>query len=220
MSESAGLRERKKQETRRRISDVATTLFRERGFDAVTVAEVAEAANVSKMTVFNYFPRKEDLFIDRIPEAIELLTGAVLRRPAGVSPVAAVRARLLELIEQGHPLSAVGADHTAFWRTLLASPALRARSREAVEELEDSLASALAEAADNNRPDAPGPRAAGGMGAEAARMTAALIIAVMRTAFQLAALRQLAGEPTEVITAEQPALVDRWFDALDRAIEG
>lgn len=61
----AGLRERKKWETRRRISDVATGLFFARGFDNVTIAEVAEAAGVSRMTVFNYFPRKEDLFLDR-----------------------------------------------------------------------------------------------------------------------------------------------------------
>ena len=53
-----GLRERKKQATRRMISDVATGLFVRRGFDAVTVAEIADAAGVSKMTVFNYFPRR------------------------------------------------------------------------------------------------------------------------------------------------------------------
>lgn len=61
-----GLRERKKRLTRQRISGEATALFLERGFDEVAVAEVARAAGVSTMTVFNYFPRKEDLFLDRI----------------------------------------------------------------------------------------------------------------------------------------------------------
>ncbi len=60
-----GLRERKKRQTRQHISDVATGLFLERGFDAVTIAEVAEAADVSVNTVYNYFPAKEDLFLDR-----------------------------------------------------------------------------------------------------------------------------------------------------------
>ena len=63
MTNEKGLRERKKLATRRAISDIATGLFMERGFDNVTVAEVAEVANVAKMTVFNYFPRKEDLFL-------------------------------------------------------------------------------------------------------------------------------------------------------------
>ena len=77
------LRERKKRETRQRISNVATGLFMLRGFDNVTVAEVAEAANVSKMTVFNYFPRKEELFFDRGAEAIELTEAAIRDRAPG-----------------------------------------------------------------------------------------------------------------------------------------
>ncbi|MBP2048736.1 AcrR family transcriptional regulator [Streptomyces griseochromogenes] len=71
------LRERKKRQTRQRISDVATVRFVERGFDKVTVTEVARAAGVSAMTVFNYFPRKQDLFLDRIPEAVETFGEAV-----------------------------------------------------------------------------------------------------------------------------------------------
>src|ERR1700712_5361728 len=74
-----GLRERKKRETRQHLSDIATGLFYERGFDAVSVAEVADAAGVSKMTVFNYFPRKEDLFFDRGPELAELFSEAIHR---------------------------------------------------------------------------------------------------------------------------------------------
>ncbi|HEY0194530.1 MAG TPA: helix-turn-helix domain-containing protein, partial [Kofleriaceae bacterium] len=81
-----GLRERKKQETRKRISDTATGLFMQRGFDKVTVAEIAELANVSKMTVFNYFARKEDMLFDREPEALELIRRAVVERPAGAIP--------------------------------------------------------------------------------------------------------------------------------------
>jgi AcrR family transcriptional regulator len=59
-----GLRERKKRETRRSISDIATTLFMAKGFDNTTIAEIAEAAGVSPQTVANYFPTKTDLFFD------------------------------------------------------------------------------------------------------------------------------------------------------------
>ncbi|HEU5212074.1 MAG TPA: helix-turn-helix domain-containing protein, partial [Gaiellaceae bacterium] len=85
------LRERKKQETRRRIGEAAHRLFEERGFDAVTVASVAEAADVSEGTVFNYFPTKEDLFYTGM-EAFEAeLVEAVRRREPGTSVIAAFR---------------------------------------------------------------------------------------------------------------------------------
>src|SRR5690349_6126904 len=101
------LRERKKQATRQRISDVATGLFVERGFDEVTVAEVARAADVSAMTVFNYFPRKEDLFLDRIPQAVDMFTEAVRQRDPAQSPLAALRALALQLLDQRHPLGGI-----------------------------------------------------------------------------------------------------------------
>ena len=69
------LRERKKRQTRQRISDVATSLFLERGFDEVTVAEIAAACDVSEKTVYNYFPTKESLLLDRE----ERMTDAIRR---------------------------------------------------------------------------------------------------------------------------------------------
>lgn len=68
-----GLRERKKRETRQRISDIATGLFLERGFMDVTIADVAEAADVSVNTVYNYFATKEDLFLDRSKGVVDRL---------------------------------------------------------------------------------------------------------------------------------------------------
>src|SRR4051794_16595025 len=134
-----GLRERKRIETRQRIADIATIMFAQRGFDAVTVAQIATAADVSKVTVFNYFPRKEDMLFDRAPEAEAMLVDAVEQRAPGQTPVAAVRTLLVDLARAGHPLLGVGPNYAAFQRIVLASPTLVGRVREAVDELEDGL---------------------------------------------------------------------------------
>lgn len=81
-----GLRERKKRQTRQYISDVATGLFIERGFDTVTVAEIADAANVSVNTVYNYFPAKEDLFFDRSAGLVDRMVRWVRGRNKGSRP--------------------------------------------------------------------------------------------------------------------------------------
>ena len=77
------LRERKKARTRAHIADIAMTLFAGRGFDEVTVAEVAETADVGVSTVFKYFPTKEDLFFDRQDEVVEHLSRVLRARLAG-----------------------------------------------------------------------------------------------------------------------------------------
>src|SRR5207342_2172868 len=96
-----GLRERRKQETRQAISDIATVMFADRGFDAVTISQVAEAAGVAKMTVTNYFPRKEDLVYDRAEEIIGGLARAVRGRPPGESLLAAVRRDYADAVARG-----------------------------------------------------------------------------------------------------------------------
>src|SRR6266508_6253841 len=82
MSAELGLRERKKQQTRRAIREAAMRLFLERGFDQVSVAEVARAADVSEQTVYNYFPTKEDLVYERMDAFEQELLAAVRERPA------------------------------------------------------------------------------------------------------------------------------------------
>ncbi|MDH6541115.1 TetR/AcrR family transcriptional regulator [Streptomyces lavendulae] len=195
---TGSLRARKKRETRQRISDVATALFGARGFDHVTVAEVAKAAEVSTMTVFNHFPRKEDLFLDRIPEAVELFSAAVRDRPDGTPPLAGLRELLLRLLDQRHPLAGVGDTFPHFWRIVLGSPALRARAREGVEELEDALAEAI-----------------GGPGA---RLTAALTVAAYRTVYVTTARRLLAGERAADLAEDHRARIHAAFDAVERAL--
>ena len=85
-----GLRDRKKRLTRQQISDVATTLFVVRGFDHVTVSEIAEIVGVSEKTVYNYFPTKESLVFDRAEEGIERMVAALQEREPGESPTRAL----------------------------------------------------------------------------------------------------------------------------------
>ncbi|MFJ4325085.1 TetR/AcrR family transcriptional regulator [Streptomyces tricolor] len=194
------LRERKKHETRQRISDIATGLIAQRGFDAVTVAEIARAAGVSPMTVFNYFPRKEDLFLDRIPQAADLFATAVRDRAPGEPPLAALRRLTLRLLDERHPLGGVGETFADFWRVVVDSPALRARAREGAEEIERALAGALGEA-----------------GVTDPELAAALTVAAYRTVFLGSVRRLLAGDPVEEVAGDHRCRLEEAFGALERA---
>ncbi len=129
-----GLRAWKKARTRTTISDVATGLFMRDGFEAVTVAQIAAAAEVSVKTVFNYFPSKEELFFDRVEDVIGALADAVVERPAGATMVGALHGVLADRLV---PFDADGwrrlrnADSYEGFRRFLAteeaSPALRTR---------------------------------------------------------------------------------------------
>ncbi|MCT9935157.1 TetR/AcrR family transcriptional regulator [Planotetraspora sp. A-T 1434] len=207
MGDEIGLRERKKRQTRKLISDVASGLFIRRGFDNVTVAEVAEAAGVSTKTVFNYFPRKEDLFLDRFPEAVELITQAVRERPEGERPLSALRRLVLGLLERRHPLGGMGDGYEYFWQVVLDSPGLQARAREWADELESLLAALLAEAA-GAEPGDPWPR-----------VEAALVVAAYRTAYATGVRRIMAGERADDVIEDHIALLNRSFDALERALD-
>jgi AcrR family transcriptional regulator len=144
MSSEVGLRERKKRQTRQLIAETAMRLFGERSFDAVTVAEVARAADVSEGTVFNYFPSKEDLFYDQMESFEEALLEAVRERAPGESVLAAFRRFVLE--RSGRLAAEETADViTTAARLVAASPALQAREREIVDRSTRSLAALIAE---------------------------------------------------------------------------
>jgi AcrR family transcriptional regulator len=133
-----GLRETKKLETRREIADTAMRLFVQRGFDHVTVAEVAAAARVSEKTVFNYFPTKEDLFFDEVPEREAALVAAIRDRSPGESIVAALRR--LQASECPRLCSVAFAT---FARIIEESPALEAKELEVMAQLTETLAGAI-----------------------------------------------------------------------------
>ncbi|GGG03471.1 TetR family transcriptional regulator [Rhodococcoides trifolii] len=90
MTKSGGLRDRKKAQTRERIADAAAALFAERGYDAVTMFDVAMASDVSDQTVYNYFSAKQDLVLDRAEQFREMYRDAVRQRRPGCSPAAAL----------------------------------------------------------------------------------------------------------------------------------
>jgi AcrR family transcriptional regulator len=141
MSAEPGLRERKKEQRRQRIADTARRLFAERGFEGVTVAEVAREANVSEGTVFNYFPTKEDLFYSGMETFEAALIDAVRNRPAGESVLAAFRRYVLD--QSGGVAERAPAIEKAA-RLVDASPALQARERALVVEYTAVLAELVA----------------------------------------------------------------------------
>ncbi|MEU1428952.1 TetR family transcriptional regulator [Nocardia sp. NPDC005746] len=151
------LREEKKRATRTALADAAMALFAEKGFDKVTVAEVARAANVSVNTAFNYFPTKEDLFFDRQDEVVDRLAAAVRDREPGESAAAAVRRSFLDRVGRDDPTLGLAPAATTFWQLIDDSPALQARLRRLGEQTENALAEALAEAAGAETDD-PVPR--------------------------------------------------------------
>jgi AcrR family transcriptional regulator len=141
-----GLRERKKRERRKAISDVAMRLFAERGYDAVTVAEIARAADVSEQTVFNYFPAKEDLVFDEDEAMRDRLVEAIRDRPDGATLVEGFR-RIPEAV-LARLESYDGVPLVGMAEMITGSPALQRRARELMVANAQALTQAIGEALD------------------------------------------------------------------------
>ncbi|MFI8280301.1 TetR/AcrR family transcriptional regulator [Streptomyces sp. NPDC085929] len=162
-----GLRESKKQETRQLISDCATRLFIEQGFEQTTIAEIAAAARVAKKTVTNYFARKEDLALDHHEAFTEGLARTVAERGPGEEPLTALGRTFRTALLEHSPV--VGFTGPAFARMVADSPTLTARLRELHDQREQALAAALTAAAPEHAP-AIAPRAAAALIAAADRL--------------------------------------------------
>jgi AcrR family transcriptional regulator len=154
-------RTRKRLATRQAISDVATRLFMERGFDRVTIDEIADAADVGRMTVFNHFPRKEDMFFDREQEAHDLAFDAVRSRPPGTSPIEALRLLAHRMVEQPSEAFPLFTGTQTFVETAQASETLKARARQMRDDFVQALAAVLAEEAGRSPDDTDAYLAAG-----------------------------------------------------------
>jgi AcrR family transcriptional regulator len=205
-SEDEGLRERKKRETRQTISDVATRLFQERGFENVSVSEIAAAANVSKMTVFNYFARKEDLYFDRGVSDLSLAEQALRERGANVSPLAALQALVHRMVDERQVQVKFTAGVTAFWRTVKESPDLRARARELRDELENGLTELLQTSIGRKEPSA--------------RLIAGMLAAAWRVAYTTALRRHRAGDSAAEVRAAFLDTIDEAFAIIRKGARG
>ena len=208
MSIPVDLRSRKRLATRQGISNAATRLFLERGFENVTVDDIAAAADVGRMTVFNHFPRKEDMFFDRDEEGREMLRLALRERDPGVAPVEALRRLAHRLAGEQSPYTRFSADSQGFIETIEASATLKARSRAIRDEIAQVVAVALAEGA-GREPGDPD-----------AHLAASLLLATWTAALIQAHQTFRQGRDTEKAKAVFLSVVDKGSTGLHAAMAG
>jgi len=192
-------------QTRAKIAEVAARLFADRGFDAVPVAEVAREAGVSSVTVFKHFPRKEDLYLDRADDAVELLRAAVRGRTPGTDVQDSLRETTLGLLDARHALAGLDERSVPFFRTVAASPALIARAREIAADLQRTLVEEL-----DHDPAFHGH----------ATLLAAFFVAGYSTVLVGNARRRLAGESADAVAGDHRARLAELFDALRGGLGG
>ncbi len=197
-----GLRERRKQETRQAISNIATQMFVDRGFDEVTIAEVADAAGVAKMTVTNYFPRKEDLVLDRAQAIERHLADVIAARAPGESMLAAIRRDYAEAVARAEVT--LGLSSPAFAAMILGSPVLVGRVREMLDRREQLLGDAIAAETGTDGPEQ--------------RLVAVLLASVHRVLAAEASRRSLEGQPRGLICAVLADAATRAFDLLEPSL--
>lgn len=198
------LRELKKRRTRETISETAIRLFMERGFDKVSVADVAAAAEVSKPTLFRYFPAKEDLVLHRFADHEDEAARTVAGRERGEAPLAALRRRFLAGVERRDPVTGVCDVPAvlAYQRLLYGTPQLVARLYGYQERSERALAGAL------------------GGGAVEARLAAGQIVAVQRILAEENVRRIAAGESADEVAADAVRAAEQGFRQLAQGLPG
>ncbi len=179
-------------------------MFAARGFDEVTIAQVADAAGVAKMTVTNYFPRKEDLVFDRAESVIRSLADVVAARDPGENYLAAIRREYAERVARADVT--LGLSTPAFARMIENSPVLAGRGLEMLHLREQALGDAIAAETGTDGPQQ--------------RLVAALLASVHRVLYAEASRRSLAGQPRAEICAVLEAAANRAFDLLEPSLGG
>jgi AcrR family transcriptional regulator len=198
---ATGLRDLKKARTRRLIADTAARLFAERGYERVTVTDVARGAEVAEQTVYNYFPTKERLVTDREEQVQDRLCDLIRSRPAGDTPAAAIRGFVLEAVAGIRSIPPVN------WRGELGYlAAISPTVHRLVLELADRQAAALAAAISETTAVAP----------EVARLQGIALAAVFQIIIIDAGQRTLDGQSQAEIADELLPVVENILDELDR----
>jgi AcrR family transcriptional regulator len=190
-----GAREQRKRRTHRALVDAAERLFGERGFDAVTVAEVAAAAGVSVKTLFQHFRAKEDLLFADEDVTLEQLTGAIVSRPAPQTPLDAVRGWLLDQLAEEDAKSL-----QRYHRMMGSSPVIASRLRGMWDHYEIGVARTLADEANEA---VPSPRT---------RLAAAQLTALVRVLTSAEVRAFVARHPT----ADDRAGLADWIEPAAR----
>jgi AcrR family transcriptional regulator len=194
-----GLRESKKLRTRQEIADRSMQLFAQRGFDHVTVAEVAAAADVSEKTVYNYFPTKEDLFFDEVPAREAALVAAVKGRREGESILGALRR-----LQAGECPRLCSAGFATFARIIEESTALKAKELEVMSRFVQVLTDVLQTELTIDERDA--------------RISAGLLVSVHRQLFRAARKQALAGKHGPAAARRLRADLDRAYHLLEHGL--
>jgi AcrR family transcriptional regulator len=211
---AAGLRAWKKERTRETISNVATGLFMRDGFEAVTVAQIAAAAEVSVKTVFNYFPTKEDLFFDRADDVIGALTAAIVDRPPGTTIVGALHDQLADRavpFDPGGWAFLSDTDNYEHFRSFLATEAASAALRNRRLTIAEAWSARLAQLiAHQLHLPAGDPRAAS---------LAAFAVATMTLRARTLTAAMLERLSAKTVERRVRAVVDEAFTRLARAYE-
>jgi AcrR family transcriptional regulator len=196
-----GLRELKKERTRRLIAATAARLFAERGYENVAVADVARAAEVAEQTVYNYFPAKEQLVTDLEAQVQDQLCALIRSRPPGVTPAAAIRDFVVEYAD------GIRRIRPEVWRGELGylaaiSPAVHRLALELI----DRLAAALAAAVRDTTAVSP----------EVARLQGIALAGVFEILISEAGRRAVDGESQAQVADEVRLMMENVLDELDR----
>ena len=198
---TTGLRDLKKARTRRLIADTAARLFAERGYERVAVSDVAREAEVAEQTVYNYFPTKEQLVIDREQQVQDRLRDLIRSRPAGVTPSAAIRGFVLESV------AGIRSIPPEIWRGELGYlAAISPTVHRLVLELTDRQAASLAAAISDTTAVAP----------EVARLQGIALAAVFQIIITDVGRRARDGQSQDEIADELRPVVENILDELDR----
>ncbi|MFF0115699.1 TetR family transcriptional regulator [Streptomyces prasinus] len=210
MNAPTGLRERKKQRTREAISDTAIALFLKRGFDQVSVVDIAAAAEVSKPTLFKYFPTKEDLVVHRFADHQTAGSTVVAERPPGVSVIDALHQHFLDGLTARDPITGLNDDEgvLAFHGLVYSTPSLVARVGQYLARAEESLARTLHDALD------PGGREI------TAALLAGQVIATERILASANWQRVVAGRSADEVHPEAVADADHAYALLRQGLAG